>query len=98
MRKLLFLLFSLLILVAAIQSADAQTPSMASKPFANLEIWYGTQSTPAAKEKAIWGLDDINAYRTLMGLTTLDETVLDADRVVSRRAARLRANPLRLFR
>jgi hypothetical protein len=55
----------------------------------NENDWYGTQSAPAAFEKAQWGLDDVNSYRKSQGLEPLPETILKAE---------IRQPRLRLFR
>jgi hypothetical protein len=44
--------------------------------WSNQDDWYGTQSMPSGYEKAVWALDDINAYRESQGLAPFSENVL----------------------
>jgi hypothetical protein len=46
--------------------------------WSNEDDWFGTQSTPTSYEKAIWALDDINAYRAEEGLSAFPESILEA--------------------
>jgi uncharacterized protein YxeA len=45
----------------------------------NENDWYGTQSAPTALEKAQWGLDDINKYRTENGLKPYPKSIIKKD-------------------
>ncbi len=76
MNKILSALFCVAALFTT-QSILAQDMATRARPYQNLAVWYGTQSTPAPFEKAQWALDDINAYRASKGLPELPETILD---------------------
>ncbi len=78
MKKTLSILFCIA-MFTAVQSVFAQDMATRAKPYQNLAVWYGTQSTPAAFEKAQWALDDINAYRASKGLAELPESILDSN-------------------
>ena len=90
-RTVLLLAF---IVFFSVSSAFAQTPSAPNAPFRSLEMWFATQSAPEMRDKAQWGLDDVNSYRRMMGLTELPDAIIDANSIVVRADARER----RLFR
>lgn len=103
MKKVFAFAFCALVLCSAL--SFAQTPSMPNAPYRNLAVWYGTQAAPAPLEKARWGLDDVNSYRTSRGYPALPESILegaDIDSVFasSKYAAAKRAakRGFRLFR
>jgi len=76
MKKILLLFICAIVLSAS--TIFAQGMATRDKPYRNLAVWYGTQSTPPPLEKAQWALDDINAYRAGKGLSALPESILDS--------------------
>ncbi|MDR1142197.1 MAG: hypothetical protein LBL62_10925 [Planctomycetaceae bacterium] len=86
MKRILFsfiLLFCLIFIIGQNISTNcyAQATAGQHNPYQNLAKWYGTQSAPTALEKAQWGLEDVNVYRTENGLKPLSEKVLTATKI-----------------
>ncbi len=92
MKKILSALFCVAVLLST-QSIFAQDMANYAKPYQNLAVWYGTQSTPAPFEKAQWALDDINTYRASKGLPELPESILDSTETTLPQCKIARINP-----
>jgi len=85
MKRFVPLFFSFVILLFA-ADVFGQATAGSYRPYRNLAVWYATQSAPTPLEKAQWALDDINAYRTSIGLAEFTDSILSANEPVTKAA------------
>jgi len=74
----IMLIFAFCVVILCASFTVAQTPSTPAQPYRNIEMWFATQSAPDMLEKAQWALDDINAYRSAVGLPEYPEMIITA--------------------